>query len=36
MVKVAIIGASGYTGADSIEILLRHPKARLTYLTALP
>ena len=36
MVKVAIIGASGYTGADSIEILLRHPKARLTCLTALP
>jgi N-acetyl-gamma-glutamyl-phosphate reductase len=36
MVKVAIIGASGYTGADSIEILLRHPKAKLTYLTALP
>lgn len=36
MVKVAIIGASGYTGADSIEILLRHPKAKPTYLTALP
>jgi N-acetyl-gamma-glutamyl-phosphate reductase len=36
MVKVAIIGASGYTGADSIEILLRHPKAKLTVLTALP
>jgi N-acetyl-gamma-glutamyl-phosphate reductase len=35
-VKVAIIGASGYTGANSIEILLRHPKAKLTYLTALP
>jgi N-acetyl-gamma-glutamyl-phosphate reductase len=36
MVNVAIIGASGYTGAESIEILLRHPKARLTYLSALP
>ncbi len=36
MVRVAIIGASGYTGAESIEILLRHDKAELTYLTALP
>ncbi|NLK42636.1 MAG: N-acetyl-gamma-glutamyl-phosphate reductase [Planctomycetes bacterium] len=36
MVRVAIIGASGYTGVESIEILLRHPGAKLTYLTALP
>jgi len=36
MIRVAIIGASGYTGADSIEILLRHPQAEVTYLTALP
>jgi len=36
MVRVAIIGASGYTGAEAIEILLRHSKAELTYLTALP
>lgn len=36
MVRVAIIGASGYTGAESIEILLRHAEAELTYLTALP
>ena len=36
MVKVAIIGASGYTGLESIEIILRHPQAELTYLTALP
>jgi N-acetyl-gamma-glutamyl-phosphate reductase len=35
MLRVAIIGASGFTGADSIEILLRHPKAEVTYLTAL-
>ncbi|MBN1124296.1 MAG: N-acetyl-gamma-glutamyl-phosphate reductase [Sedimentisphaerales bacterium] len=35
MIRVAIIGASGYTGLDSIEIILRHPQARLTYLTAL-
>jgi len=36
MVRVAIIGASGYTGAESIRILLRHTEAELTYLTALP
>lgn len=36
MVKVAIIGASGYTGAEAMEIILRHSQARLTYLTALP
>ncbi len=36
MVRVAIIGASGYTGAESIEIILRHPRAEVTYLTALP
>lgn len=36
MVRVAIIGASGYTGAESIEIILRHAEAELTYLTALP
>ncbi|MBL7153626.1 MAG: N-acetyl-gamma-glutamyl-phosphate reductase, partial [Phycisphaerae bacterium] len=29
-------GASGYTGAESIKILLRHREAKLTYLTALP
>jgi len=36
MIRVAIIGASGYTGLDAIEILLRHPQAKVTYLTALP
>jgi N-acetyl-gamma-glutamyl-phosphate reductase len=36
MIRVAIIGASGYTGLDSIEILSRHPEAEITYLTALP
>jgi len=36
MIKVAIIGASGYTGAESIEILLRHGEAELVYLSALP
>ena len=36
MIRVAIIGASGYTGAESIEIILRHNGAKLAYLTALP
>jgi N-acetyl-gamma-glutamyl-phosphate reductase len=36
MIRVAIIGASGYTGADSIRILLRHDEANLVYLSALP
>jgi len=36
MIRVAIIGASGYTGAESIRILLRHSEVELTYLTALP
>ena len=35
MVRVAIIGATGYTGAESIEILLKHSHAKLTYLTAM-
>jgi N-acetyl-gamma-glutamyl-phosphate reductase len=36
MVRVAIIGASGYTGAESIRILLQHGQAKLVYLSALP
>ncbi len=36
MIRVAIIGASGYTGAESIRIILRHSEAELIYLTALP
>lgn len=36
MLPVAIIGASGYTGAEVIEILMRHPNAELSYLSALP
>lgn len=36
MVRVAIIGATGYTAYESIQILLRHPEAEVTYLTALP
>jgi len=36
MVRVAIIGATGYTAGESINILLRHREAQVTYLTALP
>ncbi len=36
MIRVAIIGASGYTGAESIRIILRHGEAELVYLSALP
>ncbi len=36
MIRVGIIGASGYTGAESIEIVLRHSEAKLVYLSALP
>lgn len=36
MIQVAIIGASGYTGSESIQILLQHSEAVLSYLTALP
>ncbi|AQT67458.1 N-acetyl-gamma-glutamyl-phosphate reductase [Anaerohalosphaera lusitana] len=35
MVRVAIVGASGYTGVESIEILLRHEQAEVTYLSAM-
>lgn len=36
MIRVAIIGASGYTGAESIRIILQHDEAEVVYLTALP
>ena len=36
MIRVGIIGATGYTGEEAIEILLRHRQAKLTALTALP
>ena len=34
MIRVAIIGATGYTGSESINLLLRHSEAELTYLSA--
>lgn len=33
MVKVAILGATGYTALELIKILLRHPEAEITALT---
>jgi N-acetyl-gamma-glutamyl-phosphate reductase len=33
MIKVAILGGSGYTAAELIKILLRHPEASLTAVT---
>ncbi len=32
--KIGILGASGYTGADAVRLLARHPNAELTALTA--
>ena len=34
MLKVGIIGATGYAGEELIKILLKHPKIKLTYLVA--
>ena len=33
-VKIAVIGASGYTGADAIRLLAAHPHAEIAALTA--
>ncbi len=33
-VRVAIVGASGYTGGELLRLLLRHPRARISVLTA--
>jgi N-acetyl-gamma-glutamyl-phosphate reductase len=32
--KIAVLGASGYTGAELVRLLLRHPNVELTTLTA--
>lgn len=34
MLKVAIIGATGYTGVELLRILLRHPQVRVSILTS--
>ena len=33
-VKVAVLGASGYTGSDLLRFLLFHPKVEVTHITA--
>ena len=32
--KVAVLGASGYTGSELVRLLLRHPRAEIVLLTA--
>jgi N-acetyl-gamma-glutamyl-phosphate reductase len=32
--KIGILGASGYTGAELVRLLLRHPRVEITVLTA--
>src|SRR5436190_16256812 len=32
--KIGILGASGYTGAELLRLLLRHPRAEIALLTA--
>lgn len=34
MIKTAVLGASGYTGADAVRLALRHPHLQLVALTA--
>src|SRR5215470_3779036 len=34
MVRVAILGATGYTALELIKLLLRHPEAEITTLTS--
>ncbi len=34
MLKVAVVGATGYAGCELIKILLRHPKIKITSLSA--
>jgi N-acetyl-gamma-glutamyl-phosphate reductase len=34
MVKIAIIGASGYTGEELVRILARHPRVEIAYATS--
>ena len=32
--KIGILGASGYTGAELVRLLLRHPRVEIVVLTA--
>ncbi|MEM7571004.1 MAG: N-acetyl-gamma-glutamyl-phosphate reductase, partial [Pseudomonadota bacterium] len=33
MIKAGVLGASGYTGADLVRLLLRHPEVDITFLS---
>ncbi|MCA9214813.1 MAG: N-acetyl-gamma-glutamyl-phosphate reductase, partial [Planctomycetales bacterium] len=34
MIRAAILGATGYTASELIELLLRHPEVTITKLTS--
>src|SRR4051794_13563554 len=34
MIRVSIIGATGYTGGELLRYLIRHPDVKLTHLTS--
>src|SRR6185436_6045967 len=34
MIRVGIVGISGYSGSKALEILLKHPQVRVTYVSA--
>lgn len=34
MIKVGIVGISGYSGRTALELLLKHPQVRVTYVSA--
>ena len=34
MIRIGILGATGYTALELIKLLLRHPEARITALTS--
>ena len=34
MINVGIVGVSGYSGVTALELLLKHPKVRITYVSA--
>ena len=34
MIKVSIIGATGYAGAELLSILIRHPQAKIAHITS--
>ncbi len=35
MIKIGVVGATGYTGEELVEVLLKHPEAEVTSLSAL-